>query len=1492
MSASGYEQPPMTGELAKKLATELIHNYFTTQYNPLTRHHLDSYDQFLETDLPQIIRASNPLVNLKSRIGTSNKYEYKVEVFVGGEDAKSVYIGVPSIVLQNGQEVRALYPNEARLRNLTYGIQVEADILVKITLQDPDLEKEARQLEPITIQRIPLFTLPLMLHSKFCLLSRKSAAVLREMGECPQDQGGYFLVEGAEKVLVTRQEGAFNTLWIAEQPLDMNNQYYASISSLDPHTRQVKRASFFWTRDQTRTVGFIRKEVKYKESVLEVQIPNVMKPIPVFVLFRALGVQSDKDILQLIFPDLASPEAAYLAERLIPSMTQALPFTDTYSAIEYIRTLTKDYGTTQRTFSVAKVQDILHSQLFPHVEDQPGARAHFLAECVRKILRVVSGMEQPPSRDDTRNQRLLSSGFLVQMLFQNVYQTWLKAVSLAIDERYNYNKTTYSGEKFADIFGPGNIRDVFRFGLLTEGIMRGFKGKWIVGSGGGDDKTGALQALSRLSYLDFMSHCRRVVLEFDTGMKLTGPRKLDLTQYGYFCPAETPSGSHIGITKNMTMFMKVSPRAPIESLLEWLYTKGQVVRCESMTPSLMAYMVPVFVNAGIVGYTGFPKSLSRVLRLMKRTGCLPPLSSSGFSIQERRLFIYMDDGRPLRPLISCEPRGVLPPLVKFKGNWRDLVVGDLEETRNVELSSTLFMDPLKDKPAATLDEYVEYLLPHIGVIEYVDPYEQNDTLIANWPEHLVPNQTTHMEVHPSTMMGLLGSMIPFPNHNQSPRNQLSASQSKQGLSMYASNWKNRYDNSAHILCYGQTPLVRTLYQDYVGNGMMPYGQNIILAMGMYGGYNQEDGIIMNADALARGQFRSIHYKSYEAFEENDPLANTKTRIGNPKNVPGWTDLNSSNDYSKLDDTGIIRVGEYVDQTTVIVGKYMMGDRGTIRDASMTAQVWTSGRVEEVLVTVNNQDMRLVKIRVTQDRVPELGDKFSNRHGQKGTINVLYRGHDMPRTADGIVPDMIMNPTAIPSRMTIGQILEQMLGITAANIGAIGNCTAFMNDGSPHEYLGEILEKLGLHRLSNQVLYNGMTGEQIEADIFMGVVYGMRLKHMTQDKWNARGQGRREQRTHQPTGGRGNEGGLKIGEMERDTLLAHGIATFTQESMMLRSDGTDFYVCNGCGTIPIYNETQNLYICPLCDGPIEYSGSTSQDLDPIPAVVRSATTFSKVQMPFATQLFMQELNTFLNMSMRVLTTRDVTRLKGMDAVEQLAEASVEALAQPLPARIYPEHRVPERIVGASETDLVKTTEDLLAELADIGKDVVEAPIGTAATEAPLVSTQPANGLAQPAQPPTAIAGTGLAPPPVEVADGVAPVINIDTSAQALAREGLVAPAPESAIAAPPVAPPPTRRFRRPAVSVPAAPAAPAAFLPPPPPMTQQPVQDTFVPVLPQATSPGLPEAAAAAANPATTAVAYGSPAAAAVNQTALVQEGGYPSEQPIQPMGPLTVIKLG
>jgi DNA-directed RNA polymerase II subunit RPB2 len=1395
-------EAPLKGDDAVQLVERLLNLYYKTQDYPWTRHHIDSYDQFISQDLPAIIKAANPLILLQESIkdGDNDIYLHKAEIFVGGKDGDSILIGSPTLSLQNTKEVRLLFPNEARLRNLSYKSQILADIFIRVTLTDPDTkEQRIIELDPESdpvLKKYPLFEIPVMLHSRYCLLNKKPISFLKEVGECVYDYGGYFIIDGSEKILVTSQQQAFNTLYISKKERDPKIAYQALMSCLNPTTRAIRRVGFNLLR---------------RENTIEVQIPYVRKPVPLFVLFRALGIQTDEDIIRTILPNPDSDETRILEPMLDESITNAFPFLDTYSSIQYIKVLTKG-------FSDEHVMDVLHNNLFAHCEDNLFTRAMFLGDCVRKILRVAAGIDQPTDRDDIRNQRCLTSGILIRMLFQGVYENWTKQTLLTFDKEYKYNKSIYKGSNFTNLFASATLPQLLVPNFITEGLMRGFKGKW--GSKAGSEEQGVLQMLSRLSYMDFLSHCRRLSLEFDTSMKLQGPRRLHTSQYGYFCTNETPSGASIGITKNMNVLTAMSTYCSPGKVVKWLFERGNVIPCEEVTSPVASLGVPVFLNSGLLGYTLRPNDLVRVLKLMKWTGCLPAFTSVGFSIRDRYVFLFIDEGRPLRPLIHLEG-GVIPvDKLRTAKSWRDLFLGNLPLTESHTLSTNIFIDPLASVEKVDLDLYEKALLPHIGCLEYIDPYEHNETFIACFPEQVQP-ETTHLEIHPSTMFGLMTSMIPYANHNQGVRNQLSCSQSKQGLSVYATNYANRFDNQVHVLCYGEAPLVRTLYFDHVANGNMGYGHNLILAMGCFTGYNQEDGIVMNADALQRGLFNSIAYRSYEVYEEEDSKAKTETHIANPMKTPAWTSLRAGLDYSKLDERGIIREGEYVDENTVLVGCYMMSEGGAIRDASLTPQVWTSGIVDKVVVLKDNNNHAMVKVRVTQYRFPELGDKFSNRHGQKGTIGMMIRGHDMPRTKDGLVPDMIMNTHAIPSRMTIAQLLEAILGKAASMVGAIGNATTFMNTGSPHEMIGKVLKDLGMEPIGEELLYDGTTGVMIPSTIFMGNVYTMRLKHMVEDKWNARGEGRREQRTHLPTGGRGNQGGLRIGEMERDAIVGHGIASFVRESYMKRADGAEFIVCNGCGTIPIFNEKSGLYICSLCDGPVRFYGDNVNNLQIVPNTKKSNVTFSKIEMPYSVKLLEQELSSYMNISMRFLTNADLQTITP-PLLRKLTKAEQEAaLSRELPRRVVLDTNVPEfrdepeasdEAYPENEAEAAAETPPVLpgaigavvegeVEAEDMPVQLEGAPLGTAPLRAeappaapivsgpppqtgapylvvPLPSTAAAAFQGAVAQPETRqiLINTGVAPAAQILNPGIpgaGPVIAVDTSQQALQAQGLPA-----------------------------------------------------------------------------------------------------------------------
>ena len=1223
-------------QTASDLPFRTLNAYYEQTPLFLTRHHIDSYEHFVFNEMPQMIHSMNPITIFKDLLSAEKGiYRYKTEIYLGGKVEKAadlrLEIGAPIITLDGGKTIRRMFPNEARLRGLTYSAQIRMDIDVIVTQTErrgvDDFESVQRILP---FKNFPLLRLPILLRSKLCSLGEQTSDdILTQMGESPLEHGGYFIVDGAEKLLITRQEQAFNSLYVARKALtDLDVAVYASVVSQHPETKMNRRCSVYLMRDS---------------NIIRVSVPSLRGQVPLFVVFRALGIESDEDIVRMIFPDADSPFTKLYEDRLIPSIEDAWPITTQAMAIHFMSTITHQG-------SVASVLDILRNHLFSHVPAEPKARAYYLAEMVQKIIKSDAKLIANTDRDDIRNQRLLTTGTLLRDLFSAVWKDWTKAVSLIIDQTYNYNKTLYEGEKFMDLFAAGNITTIFQVETLNQSLMRGFRGRW--GTNAHNTKTGVLQPVARISFFDAMSHSRRILLDFDTSLKQKGPRHLHTSQIGYFCTNETPTGAHIGVTKNYSMLTYVSIAAPVQPLVKWLQTRGNMKSIGAASLLLRANGTLVKINGGCVGFVEEPVQLTRVLKLLKWTACLAPLASVSFNTTDREIRIFIDEGRPVRPLWHLEAGGQLPQLAKAMLSnpeaqpvWRDLVLGTLEQTKGRRINDVEFIDPLQGKADATLEDYERLLSNKMGAIEYVDPYEMNEAFISWWGATDLGAQHTHIEIHPSTMMGLMVSMIPFANHNQSPRNQLSCSQSKQGIGYYATNYLQRYDTYGSQLCYGEAPLVRTLAYDHVGRGQVPYGFNCIVAMASTDGYNQDDGILFNKSSIERGLFRSLALRSYEALEEVDPISKVVYKVNNPKLVPAWTDMKPGFDYSKLDENGIIREGEFIQDHTILCARYLENpETKSIKDASITPTVFTKGRVESVVVLNQANGLRLIRIRILEERIPELGDKFGSRHGQKGTMGMVIPAENMPHTAEGIIPDVIVNPHGLTSRMTVAQLLEVLFGRMGAEVAAKCNGTSFFNREDIVKTVGTSLEAIGLHPHSENLMYSGLTGKQLSCSIFMGPLYFMRMKHLTSDKLNSRGEGRREMRTHQPTGGRGNEGGMRIGEMESHAIMAHGVTLFMQESMMKRADATNFWICNGCGTIPIYNEREKLFVCPMCDGPVEFSGQTEDTLALIPPLRRSRVTFSKVEMPYAFKLLDQEISTYMNAGFRYVTERSVMKLR--------------------------------------------------------------------------------------------------------------------------------------------------------------------------------------------------------------------------------------------------------
>ena len=529
----------------------------------------------------------------------------------------------------------------------------------------------------------------------------------------------------------------------------------------------------------------------------------------------------------------------------------------------------------------------------------------------------------------------------------------------------------------------------------------------------------------------------------------------------------------------------------------------------------------------------------------------------------------------------------------------------------------------------------------------------------------------------------MANMIAFPENNPLPRNLFSCGQSKQAVSLFHSNYQNRIDKMSVVLNNGQLPIVKSRYLKIITNEEHPYGENAIVAIACFTGFNVEDAVIFNRAALDRGIFRTTYFTMYEAHEESskvgDSIIDSKFCNIENENVVG---LKPGFDYSHLDEHGLIKENTPINDKTILIGKSMnsLTSSSTMMDMSKGPKKGQLGMVDKSFMTEGEEGYRLAKIRIREERIPAMGDKFSSRVGQKGTIGLILEEENMPFTADGLRPDIIVNPHAMPSRMTIGQLIECLMGKACVLYGGFGDCTAWVNKGPKDKQFGKMLTRQGFHSSGTEVLYNGMTGEQLEASIYIGPTYYMRLKHMVKDKINYRTRGPRTALTRQTIGGRAKDGGLRIGEMDRDVIIGHGMSGFLNESFLARGD--EFYVaiCNKTGTIAIYNESKDIFLSPMADGPIKFVTNKDESLN-IVNISRFGRSFSIVRVPYAFKLLYQELQA-MNIQIRIITDAnvdqltslkkgdDIRKLTGWNTIKQVSEETRKILGKIKPMKPPP------------------------------------------------------------------------------------------------------------------------------------------------------------------------------------------------------------------------------
>ena len=1205
----------------------IIEKYFNDNPQILVKHHIDSYNDFYRTGLKQILKERNPVILQKEQDPTSKEYKYRCELYVGGLDGSKVYYGKP--IIYDDDRVHFMYPNEARMRNMNYGMTIHYDLDVKYFIRDDKgIVNESME----THSSLFLGRFPIMLQSDLCILNGLNREVRYNMGECRNDHGGYFIIDGKEKVIVSQEKFADNMLYIRDNYNDIYS-HGADIRTVSEDASKPER---------TLSVRIVAPSATYTNEQIVVNIPNVRKPIPLFILFRALGVVSDKQIIEYCLLDMEKNSS--MIDLFIPSIHDSSKIFTQEAALEYIKTFTKGH-------TVTHVLDILMNYFMPNIgESNYTQKAYYLGYIVYNLLLVFTKLEKPTDRDSFKFKRVEVPGKLVYDLFKEYFKLEQDNIKLKLDTEYNLKKSKmiYQDETFKELVS-NNYDMIFKERIVEKGFKDAFKGNW--GSAEHTKRIGAVQDLNRLSYNSFISHLRKINLPMDSSAKVVKPRLLHGSQWGIIDPVDTPDGGNVGFHKHMAISTHITSGCSGYPMMKFLRSICKMKLLEECSSQYLYACTKVMVNGGWVGVISDTQEILRLIKKYKRNGLLPLYTSVSWNIARNELIIFTDSGRLCRPVfyvkdkeVSFKKKQILEKITSNKFSWNELINGfAAKKIKDFDVNSCNIYDitELYDTDDFAKLEATE------GIIDYIDTSEEEMTLISSEYDFDDKKPYTNVEIHPSLLLGVMGNQIVFPENNQLPRDLFFCGQAKQAVSLYSSNFLSRIDKMGVVLNSGQIPLVKSRYLQFINNEEHPYGENVIVAIMVYGGYNVEDSILFNEGSLKRGLFRTTYYNMYESREES-------SKIGENSVDSHFQNIEETNmdgvkfgyDYSALDKYGLIKENTPMDDKKVVIGKTQTNlmDPGQPRDASVYPKKGQLGFVDKTFMTEDEEGFRLAKVRIREERIPAIGDKFCSRCGQKGTVGLVIPEKDMPFTDNGIRPDIIINPHALPSRMTIGQLVETLMGKACLNVGGFGDCTAFINKGSTHEVFGKILTNNGYNSSGNQLLYNGMTGEQLQANIFVGPTYYMRLKHMVKDKINYRARGPNEQLTRQPVGGRANDGGLRIGEMERDGVIAHGAAGFLQESMLNRGDEYYMAVCNNSGTVAIYNNSQNLFISPMVDGPIKFNETIDGNLN-IENITKFGRNFSVLKIPYAFKLLIQELQV-MNIHLRVITEDNVEQLTNM------------------------------------------------------------------------------------------------------------------------------------------------------------------------------------------------------------------------------------------------------
>ena len=1003
-----------------------------------------------------------------------------------------IRISKPNIVEADGS-ISLITPTEARLRNLTYSAPVFLEISVK--------QEQQAESHDVEIGRIPA-----MVKSKICNTYGMTKEEIEENYIDPLDPGGYFIINGNERVMVLSEDLASNQPFIEKSKNKIMLRLFSQRGAYKIPTSILENA----------------------DGIIEVSFSR-FKNIPAVIMLKTLGMLKEFEIAKYIGKETDS---------LIVNLYEYTGISSAEEAMMWIAEKTALQGTKKEVLD--RVKQRIDNYFMPHIGTKKESRREKAITLCKFIKQFFIAKENPnvlTDKDHYANKRIKLSGDMIADLFR------VNLNILVRDIQYSLSKIAKRKKYYS-------LKTIAKSTLFSHRIESAIAtGSWI------GERTGVTQNMDKTNYLAMLSQLQRVSSILPGEQENFLARTLHPTHYGRFCPIETPEGTEIGLRKNLAILSRISTAVSLEesSFIQKLEKLGMQKHIDEQK------RFDIFFNGIFIGSTDDGYDFADKVRQERRKNNLPIELNIRLDKASEIVYISTEVGRVLRPLIVVK-------------NGESLLKKEHEKL--LEEGKLHWDDMLKQ-----------------GVVEYLDASEEENALVALKTSELT-TEHSHLEVDAVASLGVITSLVSFANHDHPPRLLKGSKTLKQSLGIYCANYPIRIDTDVSLLHYPQRPIVKSFVYDTLN--IYPAGQNLIVAVITYEGYNLEDAIVLNKGSIDRGAGRSSYFRPYTATELRY-AGNLKDEICIPeKDVSGYKTEDS---YKYLEDDGIVYPEASLNEGEVVIGKtsppkFLSEARDitirTRKESSSVIRQEEKGIIDNVFITIDNEGNKIVQVKTRDIRNPELGDKFSAPHGQKGVVGAIISEQDIPFTARGIKPDLIFNPHGIPSRMSVGYMIELLAGKVGAVSGREIDATAF--SGEKVDNLEKELKSLGFRFDGKETMYDPISGKIMKAKIFIGNMYYLKLKYMVSNKMHARASGKVQLLTRQPIEGRARGGALRLGEMEQQALVAHGASLLLKERY--DSDKVIVYVCKKCGALAVKDLIKNTINCPICGNadaePIEIS----------------------------------------------------------------------------------------------------------------------------------------------------------------------------------------------------------------------------------------------------------------------------------------------------------------